>query len=108
MATRIPNDPLVLVLILPCLEIAVMELPRFGSGSRLKPYRGDSTVDVEEKQKAVSVALWKQKLTTFEDIFNEATLEEREDLLRLHIWLWWQDLNLRSYFTNASSANREH
>ena len=39
----------------------------------------------EEKQKAVSVAQMKQKLTTFEELFNEATSEERKDLLRLHI-----------------------
>ncbi len=37
------------------------------------------------KQKAVSVALWEQKLTTFEELYNEATPEERKDLLRLHI-----------------------
>ena len=39
----------------------------------------------EEKQKAVSVALWEQKLTTFEEIFSEATPGEQKDLLRLHI-----------------------
>ena len=37
------------------------------------------------KQKAASVALWKQKLTTFEELYDEATPEERKDLLRLHI-----------------------
>ena len=39
----------------------------------------------EAKQKAASVALWEQKLTTFEELYNEATPEERKDLLRLHI-----------------------
>ena len=39
----------------------------------------------EEKQKAVSVAQWEQKLTTFKELYNEATPEERKDLLRLHI-----------------------
>ena len=39
----------------------------------------------EEKQKAVSVAQMEQKLTTFEELFDEATPEERKDLLRLHI-----------------------
>ena len=39
----------------------------------------------EIKQKAVSVAQMKQKLTTFEELFNESTPEERKDLLRLHI-----------------------
>ena len=37
------------------------------------------------KQKAASIALWEQKLTTFEELYNEATPEERKDLLRLHI-----------------------
>ncbi len=39
----------------------------------------------EVKQKAVSVAQLEQKLTTFEELFTEATPEERKDLLRLHI-----------------------
>ena len=39
----------------------------------------------EVKQKAVSVAQMAQKLTTFEELFDEATPEERKDLLRLHI-----------------------
>ena len=39
----------------------------------------------EEKQKAISVAQMKQKLMTFEELFDEATPEERKDLLRLHI-----------------------
>ena len=37
------------------------------------------------KQKAVSIALWEQKLTAFEELYNEATPEERKDLLRMHI-----------------------
>ena len=37
------------------------------------------------KQKAVRVAQLEQKLTTFEELYNEATPEERKDLLRLHI-----------------------
>ncbi len=39
----------------------------------------------EEKQKAVSVAQMQQKLTTFEELYNEATPEEQKDLLSLHI-----------------------
>ena len=39
----------------------------------------------EVKQKAVSVAQWEQKLTTFEELYSEATPEERKDLLRMHI-----------------------
>ena len=39
----------------------------------------------ELKQKAVSVAHMEQKLTTFEELFNESTPEERKDLLRMHI-----------------------
>lgn len=39
----------------------------------------------EAKQKAASVAQWEQKLTTFEELYNEATPEERKDLLRLYI-----------------------
>ena len=39
----------------------------------------------EAKQKAISVAQMKQKLMTFEELYNEATSEERKDLLRLHI-----------------------
>ena len=39
----------------------------------------------ELKQKVVSVALWEQKLTTFEELYNEATPEERKDLLQVHI-----------------------
>ena len=30
------------------------------------------------KQKAVSIALWEQKLTTFEELYNEATPEEKK------------------------------
>ena len=37
------------------------------------------------KQKVASIALWEQKLTTFRELYNEATPEERKDLLRLHI-----------------------
>ena len=44
----------------------------------------DATL-AEAKQKAVSVAQMKQKLTTFEELYNEATPEERKNLLRLHI-----------------------
>ena len=39
----------------------------------------------EEKQKAISVAQLQQKLMTFEELFNEATPEERKDLLQMHI-----------------------
>ena len=39
----------------------------------------------ELKQKAVSVAQMAQKLTTFEELFDEATPEERKDLLQMHI-----------------------
>ncbi len=39
----------------------------------------------EVKQKAVSVAQLQQKLTTFEELYNEATPEERKDLLQMHI-----------------------
>ena len=39
----------------------------------------------EAKQKAISVAQMKQKLMTFEELYNEATPEEQKDLLRLHI-----------------------
>ena len=39
----------------------------------------------ELKQKAVSAAQLEQKLTTFEELFNEATPEEQRDLLGLHI-----------------------
>ena len=37
------------------------------------------------KQKVASIALWEQKFTTFEELHNEVTPEERKDLLRLHI-----------------------
>ena len=37
------------------------------TGLRLKSYHDDSDVDAKTKQKAVSVALWEQKLTAFED-----------------------------------------
>ncbi len=45
----------------------------------------NETTLAEAKQKAVSVAQWEQKLTTFEELYNEATPEEKKDLLRLHI-----------------------
>ena len=39
----------------------------------------------EVKQKAVRVAQLEQKLTTFEELYDEATSEEKRDLLGLHI-----------------------
>ena len=39
----------------------------------------------EVKQKAVRVAQLEQKLTTFEELFNEATIEERKNLIQMHI-----------------------
>ena len=39
----------------------------------------------EVKQKAVSVAHFQQKLTTFEELFDEATPKERKDLIKMHI-----------------------
>ncbi len=39
----------------------------------------------ELKQKAVRIAQLEQKLTTFEELFDEATPEERKDLLKMHI-----------------------
>ena len=46
--------------------------------------KNESTL-AQAKKKAVSVALWEQKLTTFKEIFSEATPEERRELIRLHI-----------------------
>ncbi len=45
----------------------------------------NETTLAEAKQKVASVAQWEQKFTTFEELFNESTPEERKDLLRLHI-----------------------
>ena len=85
-----------------------MELPRFGSGPRLKPYCDDSTVDVEVKQKAASIALWEQKLTTFEELYNEATPEERKDLLKLHInyLIYTPDGIQLALFRSSSESDR--
>ena len=62
----------------------------------------------EAKQKAASIALWEQKLTTFEDIFNEATPEEQKDLLRLHInhLIYTPDGIQLALFRSSSEADR--
>ena len=62
----------------------------------------------EAKQKAVSVALWEQKLTTFEKLYNEATPEERKDLLRLHInyLIYTPDGIQLALFDSSNEADR--
>ena len=60
------------------------------------------------KQKAVSAAQWEQKLTTFEELYNEATPEERKDLLRLHInyLIYTPDGIQLALFRSSSEADR--
>ena len=60
------------------------------------------------KQKVASIALWEQKLTTFEKLFNEATPEERKDLLRLHInyLIYTPDGILLALFRSSNEADR--
>ena len=60
------------------------------------------------KQKAVRVAQLEQKLTTFEELFNEATPEERKDLLRLHInhLIYTPDAIQLALFDSASETDR--
>ena len=60
------------------------------------------------KQKAVRVAQLEQKLTTFEELFNEATPEERKDLLRLHInhLIHTPDAIQLALFDSANEADR--
>ncbi len=60
------------------------------------------------KQKAASVALWEQKLTTFEELYNEATPEEKKDLLRLHIshLIYTPDGIQLALFDSSNEANR--
>ena len=62
----------------------------------------------EAKQKAVSIALWEQKLTTFEELYNEATPEERKDLLRLHInyLIYTPDGIQLALFDSSNEADR--
>ena len=62
----------------------------------------------ELKQKAVSVAQIAQKLTTFEELFDEATPEERKDLLRLHInhLIYTPDGIQLALFDSVSEADR--
>ena len=62
----------------------------------------------ELKQKAVSVAQLEQKLTTFEELFDEATPEERKDLLRLHInhLIYTPDRIQLALFDSANEADR--
>ena len=62
----------------------------------------------EEKQKAISVAQMKQKLMSFEELFDEATPEEQKDLLRLHInyLIYTPDGISLALFGSSNEANR--
>ncbi len=62
----------------------------------------------ELKQKAVSVAQLEQKLTTFEELFNEATIEEQKDLLRMHInyLIYTPDAIQLALFDSVNEADR--
>ena len=62
----------------------------------------------ELKQKAVSAAQLEQKLTTFEELFNEATPEEQRDLLGLHInhLIYTPDGIQLALFDSANEADR--
>ena len=62
----------------------------------------------ELKQKAVRVAQLEQKLTAFEELFNEATPEERKDLLRLHInhRIYTPDAIQLALFDSANETDR--
>ena len=68
----------------------------------------NETTLAEAKQKAVSVAQLQQKLTTFEEIFSEATPEERKELLRLHInhLIYTPDGIQLALFRSSSESDR--
>ena len=62
----------------------------------------------EIKQKAVSAAQMEQKLTTFEELFNESTPEEQKDLLQMHInyLIYTPDGIQLALFDSANEADR--
>ena len=62
----------------------------------------------EVKQKAVSVAHFQQKLTTFEELFDEATPEERKDLIKMHInyLIYTPDAIQLALFDSANETDR--
>ncbi len=68
----------------------------------------NESILAELKQKAVSVAQMAQKLTTFEELFDEATPEERKDLLRLHInhLIYTPDAIQLALFDSANETDR--
>ena len=54
--------------------------------SQIEQEMMDNEVTLAEvKQKAARIAQLEQKLTTFEELYGEATPEERKDLLKMHI-----------------------
>ena len=62
----------------------------------------------EVKQKAVSVAQWEQKLTTFEKIFSEAAPEERKERLQMHInFLTYTPDGIRLALFRSSSESKK-
>ena len=62
----------------------------------------------EAKQKAVSVAQIEQKLTTFEDLYNVATSEERKELLQMHInFLTYTPDRIRLALFRSSSESKK-
>lgn len=62
----------------------------------------------EAKQKAVSVAHFRQKLTTFGGLFNESTPEEQRDLLQMHInqLIYTPDEIQLALFDSSSKADK--
>lgn len=62
----------------------------------------------EAKEKAASVAQIEQKLTTFEEIFSEATSEERKELLQMHInYLTYTPDRIRLALFRSSSESKK-
>ena len=85
----------------------IIDLEEQQSQIELEMMENEGTL-AKAKQKAASVALWEQKLTTFEELYNEATPEERKDLLRLHInyLIYTPDGIQLALFRSSSEADR--
>ena len=85
----------------------IIDLEEQKSEIELQMMENESTL-AESKEKAVSVALWEQKLTTFEELFSEATSEEKKDLIRLHInYLAYTPDGIRLALFRSSSESKK-
>ncbi len=77
--------------------------------SQIEQEMMDNEVTLAEvKQKAARIAQLEQKLTTFEELYGEATPEERKDLLKMHInhLIYTPDGIQLALFDSASETDR--